>query len=338
MHVNFYKKPQIKTSNTHLKIDNSVLFLDYLQHFISNSATKRVQGYGTVGLAHNTIRTYKSLYRIVKAYEFEKSVKLYLNSIDKYTAESFTRFLKIEQQYSDNYCGQLLKLLKIILCDAEKSGLEVHPYSNYIESFKQKSSDRILHILNPLEIKALKGLRQIPEAYTDSYRWFLIGLCIGQRVSDLLKLSPNNLRKAATGLYIDILQQKTKKSVTVGVADPLVIEILENEFPHKVSQVVFNKQIKALCRMAGINELVPGFKNNSKTRRKEIVTAPKHEFITSHIMRRSFASNYYGKIETPLLMNITGHSKESTFLTYIGTHQNKDALADLFMQQAGVIW
>ena len=64
----------------------------------------------------------------------------------------------------------------------------------------------------------------------------------------------------------------------------------------------------------------------------------KYEFVTSHIMRRSFASNYYDKIETPLLMNITGHSKESTFLTYIGTHQNKDALADIFMQQAGVIW
>jgi len=163
-------------------------------------------------------------------------------------------------------------------------------------------------------------------------------LCIGQRVSDLLKLSPDNLRKAPTGLYIDILQQKTKKAVTVGVADPLVIKLLENEFPRKVSQVVFNKQIKVLCRMAGIEDLVSGFKNNPKTRRKEIVNAPKYEFITSHIMRRSFASNYYGKIETPLLMNITGHSKESTFLTYIGTHQNKDALADLFMQQAGVIW
>ena len=338
MHVNFYKKPQIKTSNTHLKIDNSVLFLDYLEHFISNSATKRVQGYGTVGLAHNTIRTYKSLFRIVKVFEFEKSVKLYLNSIDKYTAESFTRFLKIDQQYSDNYCGQLLKLLKIILRDAEKSGLEVHPYSNYIESFKQKSSDRILHILNPIEIKALKELQHIPEEYTDSYSWLLIGLCIGQRVSDLLKLTPRNLRKAPTGLYIDILQQKTKKAVTVGVADPLVIELLLHVFPRKVSQIVFNKQIKVLCKMAGIYELVSGFKNNPNTRRKEIVTAPKHEFITSHIMRRSFASNYYGKIETPLLMNITGHSKESTFLTYIGTHQNKDALADLFMQQAGVIW
>jgi len=338
MHVNLYKKLQIKTHKTTIKVEKSVLFLDYLEHFISNSATKRVQGYGTVGLAHNTIRTYKSLFRIIKAYEFEKSERLYLNSIDKYTAESFTRFLKIEQQFSDNYCGQLLKLLKIILRDAEKSGLEVHPYSNYIESFKQKNSDRILHILNPMEIKALKELQHIPEVFTDSYKWLLIGLCIGQRVSDLLKLSPNNLRKAPTGLYIDIIQQKTRKSVTVGVVDPLVIELLENEFPKKVSQVAFNKQIKALCRMAGIEGLVSGFKNNPKTRRKEIVNAPKYEFVTSHIMRRSFASNYYGKIETPLLMNITGHSKESTFLTYIGTHQNKDALADLFMQQAGVIW
>jgi integrase len=274
MHVNFYKKPQIKSPNTLSKIEHSVLFLDYLAHFISNSTTKRVQGYGTVGLAHNTIRTYKSLFRIVKAYEFEKSEKLYVNSIDKYTAESFTRFLKTEKQYSDNYCGQLLKLLKIILRDAEKSGLEVHPYSSYIESFKQKSSDRILHILNPQEIKALKGLKHIPEVYTDSYKWLLIGLCIGQRVSDLLKLNPNNLRKAPTGLYIDILEQKTKKAVTVGVADPLVIELLENEFPRKVSQVVFNKRIKALCRMARIDQLVPGFKNNPKTRRIEIVNAP----------------------------------------------------------------
>ena len=97
MHVNFYKKPKIKTHKTPLKVEKSVLFLDYLEHFISNSATKRVQGYGTVGLAYNTIRTYKSLFRIVKAFEFKKSEKLYLYYIDKYTSESFTRFLKIEQ-------------------------------------------------------------------------------------------------------------------------------------------------------------------------------------------------------------------------------------------------
>ena len=30
--------------------------------------------------------------------------------------------------------------------------------------------------------------------------------------------------------------------------------------------------------------------------------------------------------------------KLSNFLPYIGTHQNTDALADLFMKQSGVIW
>jgi hypothetical protein len=43
-------------------------------------------------------------------------------------------------------------------------------------------------------------------------------------------------------------------------------------------------------------------------------------------------------VETPLLLNITGHSRERRFLPYIGTHQNKDALADECMHQLGVIW
>ena len=338
MHVNFYKRPQIQVNNSHSKMENSTLFLEYLSEFIANSATRRVKGYGTVGLAHNTIRTYKSLYRIIKEYELEKSQQLFLAGIDKKMAVSFTQFLKIEKQYSDNYCGQLLKLLKIILRDAQKSGFEIHPYSNYIESFKQKSSDRIIHFLNPAEIKVLKGLERIPSELEDSYKWLLIGLSIGQRVSDLLSLNASNIRKANNGLYIDIIQQKTKKAVTIGVADPLVIDLLESEFPKVLSQEAFNKHIKMICKIAGIDEVVRGFKNNPKTRRKEVLSAPKYEFVTSHIMRRSFATNYYGKIETPLLMNITGHTKESTFLTYIGTHQNKDALADLFMQKAGVIW
>jgi integrase len=126
--------------------------------------------------------------------------------------------------------------------------------------------------------------------------------------------------------------------VTVDVAAPFVIKLLKPEFPQIVHQVVFNKQIKALCKMAAIDRLVFGFKKNPKTRRKEIIKTPKYAFVTSHRMRRSFASNSYGNIETSLLINITGHSKEGTFLTYIGTHQNKDALADVCMQQAGVIW
>ena len=45
----------------------------------------------------------------------------------------------------------------------------------------------------------------------------------------------------------------------------------------------------------------------------------------------------FGKIETPILMQITGHSKESTFLSYIGTQINKDTYADAFMRVAATL-
>jgi hypothetical protein len=51
-----------------------------------------------LALAHNTIRTYKSLYRIIKEYALEKSQELFLAGIDKKMAVSFTQFLKIEKQ------------------------------------------------------------------------------------------------------------------------------------------------------------------------------------------------------------------------------------------------
>ena len=43
----------------------------------------------------------------------------------------------------------------------------------------------------------------------------------------------------------------------------------------------------------------------------------KWKVLSSHIGRRSFASNFYGKIPTSLLMQATGHSSEQMFLRYI---------------------
>ena len=65
----------------------------------------------------------------------------------------------------------------------------------------------------------------------------------------------------------------------------------------------------------------------------ELGMYPKYKLIRSQAMRRSLATNYFGKIETPILMEITGHSRESTFLSYIGENPNKDAVADVFMER-----
>ena len=84
--------------------------------------------------------------------------------------------------------------------------------------------------------------------------------------------------------------------------------------------------------MAGIDQLVKGYKLNVATKRKELGIHPKYELLSSHDLRRSFATNFFGKIETPVLMQMTGHSRESTFLNYIGVGENKDIYANNFTE------
>jgi integrase len=162
----------------------------------------------------------------------------------------------------------------------------------------------------------------------------LIGLYTGQRVADLLSLKPDQLREGPNDiLYIDFVQQKTGRAVTVGILDPLIKEILLEQFPTYSYSQLFNMHIKQICKIAGITKRVTGYKMHAKPRRKLKGVFKKYELITAHDLRRSFATNYYSKVETPILMRITGHKKESTFLEYIGENFNQDHYADLFIQQ-----
>ena len=153
----------------------------------------------------------------------------------------------------------------------------------------------------------------------------------------MLRLDPIQILSAEHGLYIDIIQQKTEKHVTVGVIDAGVVDIIKKDYPYKISQQLFNKQLKELCKYAEINQPVKAYKVCPKTRRRVLGIYPKYSVISSHDLRRSFATNYFGKIETPILMQITGHSKETTFLSYIGQNANKDAYADAFMKVAATL-
>jgi hypothetical protein len=47
--------------NRIIEVENAILFLDYLDHFIVNAPTRRVMSFGTVGLAYNTICRYPNI-------------------------------------------------------------------------------------------------------------------------------------------------------------------------------------------------------------------------------------------------------------------------------------
>ncbi|MDA9139678.1 site-specific integrase [Flavobacteriaceae bacterium] len=316
--------------------DQGVL-LTQISNYIKHAPLRRLKRSGSLGLSNNSIRNLKRFYDLIQEFESDFGQSIMLDTIDHMLVNAFKEWLLTEKEYSLNNAGLQLKLLKMICKEAERMSINVNPYTRHIESFTQKSKDRVLQTISFEEIKQIKALRDLPSTLENARKWILIGLYIGQRVSDLLALKPSQLRFIESGVYIDIDQQKTDKYVTVGVVDKEVIQILKKNFPYAISAQLFNRQIKQICQIAGLNDMVSGYKLCPKTRRKRLGTHPKYSLISSHDLRRSFATNYFGKIETPILMQITGHSKESTFLSYIGTQVNKDTYADAFMKVAATL-
>ena len=320
-----------------VSITKSNMLLYQIEQYIELAPTKRVKRTGSIGLSSNTIRNLMRFYELFEAFEEYLGERLDVTTLDHSIVQRFQEWLLSIKGYSVNNSGLQLKLLKIVCKQAERNGVEVHSYTRHIESFTQRSKDRILQTLSFEEIERIKNLKGLPSTLENTRRWMLVGLFIGQRVSDLLKLTPLNVRKAEVGVYVDLLQQKTEKHVTIGVVDAKVMQILENYFPYAVSAQQFNKQIKQICQIAGITEMVKGYTTCEKTRRRKLGVYPKYSLISSHDLRRSFATNYFGKIPTPILMQITGHSKETTFLSYIGAQVNKDAYADAFIRAASTL-
>ena len=316
--------------------DQGVL-LTQISNYIKHAPLRRLKRSGSLGLSNNSIRNLKRFYDLIQEFESDFGQSIMLDTIDHMLVNAFKEWLLTEKEYSLNNDGLQLKLLKMICKEAERMSINVNPYTRHIESFTQKSKDRVLQTISFEEIKKIKTIRDLPSTLENARKWILIGLYLGQRVSDLLALKPFQLRFIENGVYIDINQQKTDKYVTVGVVDKEVIQILKKNFPYPISAQLFNRQIKQVCQIAGINDMVSGYKLCPKTRRKRLGTHPKYSLISSHDLRRSFATNYFGKIETPILMQITGHSKESTFLSYIGTQVNKDTYADAFMKIAATL-
>ena len=313
--------------------DQGVL-LTQISNYIKHAPLRRLKRSGSLGLSNNSIRNLKRFYDLIQEFESDFGQSIMLDTIDHMLVNAFKEWLLTKKEYPLNNAGLQLKLLKMICKEAERMSINVNPYTRHIESFTQKSKDRVLQTISFEEIKQIKVLRDLPSTLENARKWILIGLYIGQRVSDLLNLKPSQLRFIESGVYIDINQQKTDKYVTVGVVDKEVIQILKQRFPYAISAQLFNRQIKQICQIAGLNDMVSGYKLCHKTRRKRLGTHPKYSLISSHDLRRSFATNYFGKIETPILMQITGHSKESTFLSYIGSQVNKDTYADAFMKVA----
>ena len=305
------------------KTDKSDLLIDAIQSIIDEAPTRK-NAKGNLGLSQSRVNSFTSLKNIINEYQREK--KYSVKDVDVSFAKEFLKFLLNTKKYQKSTALKKLADLKTVCNDAEFYGIETNPQYKKIQSSKPNNENILF--LNLKELEAIENTTLLNEAHKNARKWLLLGCNLGQRGGDLLQLDENNFVFRNGLEVIELSQQKTGKNVTIPVLEKTK-EILKTGFPYKISTQKFNKHIKEVCKLAGLTEMVKGSKvtviekgKGNKEKRKISGSYPKWQLMASHVCRRSFASNLYGTLPTPLIMSITAHSSEKMLLNYIG----KDSL------------
>ena len=116
---------------------------------------------------------------------------------------------------------------------------------------------------------------------------------------------------------VEITTQKTGEQVTIPFNPELGHLLNKYKFnPPKISSQKMNDYLKELCSFAGMTEKVLVVTNKAGKREENQVE--KYKLITTHVARRSFATNVF-LLGVPAIniMKITGHTTERQFMAYI---------------------
>ena len=146
-----------------------------------------------------------------------------------------------------------------------------------------------------------------------------------------MRFTKDMIRKKDDKFLLEFTQKKTGKIMTIPLLKQ-VREILDKrngEFPRPLPDPKYNEYIKYVCKKAGLKEEVWGSKKvevAEKQFRKKSDFYEKWKLVSSHIGRRSFATNYYGEVPLSHLKTITGHHTERNFMAYLGKGDEEKAI------------
>ena len=265
--------------------------------------------------------------------EVRLSKTIYINEINEDFKQEFYNYCK-EENYSQNTIQRELNIIKTFCKFARSKGIEVDSELDSLKLPKEKIDNIYLSLE---EIELIENAEIEQPHLINATEWLIISCFTGQRISDFMRFTKEMIRIEKGKSLIEFEQQKTGKLMTIPIHAKVqqILDKNKGEFPHKISDQRYNDYIKEVCKIAGIDEEIKGKKqlniskqnNIQKIRRVEGIY-PKYELVTSHIGRRSFATNYYGDIPTSYLIYVTGHSSEVMFLNYIGK-SNKDMALEL---------
>ena len=281
---------------------NKLSFYDYVDEFIERSKnTKKA----------STVSEYGYTIRDLKAFEKYSRRRIDWETLDMKFYDAYMDYQYNVKGNSQNLFGKRIKTIKTFLNDAYERGINKHlMYKGFkvlqLETDAIYLNEEELNKIYKLDLKKNKRLERVRDLFT-------VECNTGLRYQDLMTITKENVLKNS----IRIKVSKTGQTLNTLLL-PITEKILKryNYNLPKISNVNYNLYIKEIGELAGINDSIT--KNTYKSGKAISFKRKKYQLITTHTARRSFATNMYKRGYSPvMIMSITGHKKESTFLKYI---------------------
>ncbi|WNH10091.1 phage integrase SAM-like domain-containing protein [Thalassobellus suaedae] len=315
----FFKRPTDEVNNVNL--DHKVYYTSFSLWWLKNKASSWLTSSGQY---MNDRENSKYTAFIGMVQDFEGKHKLPIKNINHEVITDFVNYLN-KNDYASETIRRHVNRFKFFLNRANQENIKVD--KSYLQRvFVPKPIEVKEPYLNPKEIDKIYKHDFSDNKKLDNVRDFLIiAVWTGLRISDFM--SSLNISNFIDD-QIEIRTQKTKTSVVIPL-HPMVKSILikrNGQLPNKISDQKFNLYVKDVCKLVGLKEKIPGRLYDNDKKRKILGDYEKHKLISSHIGRRSFATNHYGKIANSVIMGVCGWSDQKMMLHYIKKSNREHAV------------
>lgn len=270
----------------------------------------------SVNAKRNTWKVYGTVANYLAQFAEETGQKLTFEQIDHNFAHAFTNWCYSKpRELSTNYAAKVFSVIRQFMREAERRKL--HHNTDYKDfSIKTEKVTQIaltweeLDTLYELDLSDNQRLERVRDL-------FLIGAYSGLRYSDFSRLEPGHVVEIDGEKMLEIQTQKTGEPVVIPFLPELAAILAKYDYkPPKISSQKMNDYLKELCQFAGLTDLVKVTTTKAGQRIESEVE--KWTLVTTHVARRSFATNLY-LLGLPAIniMKITGHATERQFMAYI---------------------
>lgn len=285
-------------------------------------------------ITESSLKKIRVVKQLLIRFEASRKQTIFIKDVNDKFKNEFVEYCKSEL-YASGTIQRAFVWVKTVCKHARFLGLETHNQLEGLTIKKPKKTDRIYLTFEDLNKIENISKNKLTDSLENAKDWLIISCYTGQRISDFMRFTKEMIRIEDNKHLIEFKQQKTGKNMTVPL-HPKVLEILNKRngnFPYRISDQKYNDYIKEVCKIAEVNQPTKGSlmletEKGSKIFRKQSGTYEKWQLITSHVGRRSMATNFYGKIPTAYLKEITGHTTEAMLLNYIGK-SNKDLALEI---------